>query len=125
MKTFQPTQKEVKREIHEIDADNLVLGRLATRIATLLMGKHKPTYSAHMDSGDYVHVKNIAKIAVTGGKEDKKVYYKHSGFPNGFREVKFRKLLTERPERILEMAVFNMLPVNRLRDRRMRRMKFV
>lgn len=124
-KTYQPTQKEVVRNTHELDAENQVLGRLATKVTTYLMGKHKANYSAHMDSGDFVVVKNVDKIAVTGGKENKKVYYKHSGFPGGFKEVKYMKLLTENPKRILEKAVYNMLPGNRLRDKRMRRLKFV
>ncbi len=125
IKTFQPTASEVKRETHEVDADNKVLGRVASQIATYLMGKHKPSYSAHMDSGDFVNVKNVEKIAVTGGKELKKVYHRHSGFPGGFREIKFMKLKTEQPAKILEMAVYNMLPGNRLRQQRMRRLKFV
>lgn len=125
MKTYQPTQKEVVRATHEIDATDKVLGRLASQISMLLMGKTKATYSPHMDSGDFVNVKNIEKLAVTGGKENKKEYYKHSGFPGGFRVIKFMKLKTERPERILEMAVFNMLPDNRLRKDRMGRLKFI
>jgi large subunit ribosomal protein L13 len=124
-KTYQPTQKDVVRQTHELDAENQVLGRLASQVTTFLMGKHKVNYSAHMDSGDFVTVKNVDKIAVTGGKENKKVYYKHSGFPGGFKEVKYMKLLTENPKRILEKAVYNMLPGNRLRDKRMRRLKFV
>ncbi len=124
-KTYQPTQKEVVRATHELDAENQVLGRFATHVATLLMGKHKVTYSAHMDSGDFVTIKNVDKIAVTGGKELQKVYHKHSGFPGGHREIKYMKLFTENPKKILELAVYTMLPSNRLREKRMRRLTFV
>lgn len=124
-KTYQPTQKEVIRNTHELDASSQVLGRFSTQVAVFLIGKHKATYSAHMDSGDFVVVKNSEKIALTGGKELKKVYYKHSGFPGGFKEVKYMKLHTEQPKKVIEMAVYNMLPANRLRDARMRRLKFV
>lgn len=123
-KTFQPTQKQVVRSTHELDADNQVLGRLASQISTFLMGKHKATYSAHMDSGDFVVVTNVEKIAVTRGKELKKVYHSHSGFPGGFREIKYMQYKTEQPKKILELAVYNMLPGNRLRDARMRRLTF-
>lgn len=124
-KTYQPKAKDVTRNTHEIDAENKVLGRLASQVSTYLMGKHKATYSAHMDSGDFVTVKNVDKIAVTRGKEMKKVYRSHSGFPGGFKEVKYMKYFTENPKKILELAVYNMLPGNRLRDKRMRRLKFI
>lgn len=125
MKTYQPKAKEVKREWHLVDADNKVLGRVATQIAILLMGKQKPTYSAHMDSGDFVVVTNVEKIAVTGKKEAQKAYYGHSGYPGGFKEVAYSKLKNENPTRILELAVRRMLPVNRLRDDRMTRLRLV
>lgn len=124
-KTYQPKEKEITRKVIEVDATNKVLGRLASSISMMLTGKNKTTYSQHMDSGDFVHVKNADKLAVTGGKENKKVYYKHSGFPGGFREVKFMKLKNENPKKILEMAVYNMLPANRLRRARMTRLKFI
>lgn len=123
MKTYQPKKGEIKREHHTIDADGAVLGRMATHIATLLMGKQKASYSAHMDSGDFVEVINAQKVQVTGKKEEQKVYRSHSGFPGGFKEVKYQKLKKENPEKIIEKAVYNMLPKNRLRSDRMNRLK--
>ena len=125
MKTFQPKHKDVEREWHHLDANGMVLGRLATEIAILLMGKHKPTFSKHMDSGDFVVVTNVEKIKVTGKKEKQKVYRRHSGFPGGLKEVSYEKMKKERPERILEHAVKGMLPNNRLLDDRMIRLKLI
>lgn len=122
-KTYQPKLKEVKHEWHLIDAKDKVLGRLASVAAQQLMGKHKPNYAPHMDMGDFVVVTNAGKIKVTGRKEEQKVYYKHSGYPKGFKEVKYEKLLKERPERIISLAVKRMLPQNRLLDKRMARLK--
>jgi large subunit ribosomal protein L13 len=123
MKTYQPKHKDIKRNWHMIDAEDEVLGRMSTKLATLLMGKHKPTYSDHMDMGDYVVVVNAQKVKVTGKKRKQKVYQKHSGYPGGFKEVSFEKMITEHPERVIELAVSRMLPGNRLRDKRMRRLK--
>jgi large subunit ribosomal protein L13 len=125
MKTFQPKHKDVVREWHHLDANGMVLGRLATEIAILLMGKHKPTFSKHMDSGDFVVVTNVEKIKVTGKKEKQKVYRRHSGFPGGLKEVSYEKMKKEHPERILEHAVKGMLPNNRLLDDRMVRLKLI
>ena len=125
MKTFQPKHKDVEREWHHLDANGMVLGRLATEIAILLMGKHKPTFSKHMDSGDFVVVTNVEKIKVTGKKEKQKVYRRHSGFPGGLKEVSYEKMKKEHPERILEHAVKGMLPNNRLLDDRMIRLKLI
>ena len=121
-KTYQPTKKDIKRGQHTINAENQVLGRIATQIATLLMGKHKPTYSAHMDSGDFVTVTNAEKVVLTGKKDQQKVYYRHSGYPGGFKEVKVSQMRREHPQRIIELAVKRMLPGNRLLDDRMRRL---
>jgi large subunit ribosomal protein L13 len=123
MKTYQPTHKDIKREWHLIDAKGKVLGRMATEIAKLLMGKHKKNYSNHMDMGDCVVVINAKDVELTGKKEQQKVYRKHSGYPGGFKEIKFSKLKKEQPEKIIEMAVSGMLPKNRLRDKRLRRLK--
>lgn len=125
MKTYQPKEKEVKREWHLIDAKDEILGRLATKIAGLLMGKGKPTFSRHMDSGDFVVVVNADKIMVTGRKAQKKVYRSHSGYPSGFKEKKFSSVLEEHPERIIEHAVSGMIPDNRLKAERMLRLKVV
>ena len=123
MKTYQPKKKEVKRVWHLIDAKGEILGRLSSRIAKLLMGKHKAGYSAHMDMGDYVVVINAKSIVVSGKKEEQKVYRSHSGYPGGYKEVKYKKMLMERPERIIELAVLGMLPGNRLKKKRIARLK--
>jgi large subunit ribosomal protein L13 len=123
MKTYQPKHKDIKRNWHMIDAKDEILGRMSTQIVKLLMGKHKPIYSDHMDMGDYVVVLNAQKVKVTGKKRKQKVYQKHSGYPGGFKEISFEKMITEHPERVIELAVSRMLPGNRLRDKRMRRLK--
>ncbi|MBX4205594.1 50S ribosomal protein L13 [Candidatus Microgenomates bacterium] len=123
VKTYQPKKSEVIRAWHLIDAKDQILGRVATKIANLLTGKTKATYSAHMDSGDYVVVINAKEIKVTGNKENKKLYYRHSGYPGGFKEIKYSKLKKERPTRIVELAVKRMLADNRLRDKRLARLK--
>ncbi len=122
MKTYQPKAKEVKRNWQLIDAKDKVLGRLATEVATKLMGKTKVDYSPHMDNGDYVVIINAKDIKVTGKKEDQKKYYSHSGFPGGFKEVTYKMMRENHPERIFQLAVKRMLPVNRLRDKRMNRL---
>ena len=122
MKTYQPKQKDIKRNWHLIDAKGEVLGRTASKIAQLLMGKHRPDYSDHMDMGDYVVVTNAKEVRLTGRKMDQKVYYKHSGYPGGLKEVKVKKLLKEQPEKVIEKAVYGMLPTNRIRRKRMRRL---
>ena len=123
MKTYQAKHKDVIRGWHQVDADGKVLGRLASSVAFLLIGKHKPTYTPHMDSGDFVVVTNADKIRLTGKKEKQKVYTSHSGYPGGFKEVKYLKMKKDHPERVIELAVSGMLPKNRLRDDRLRRLK--
>lgn len=125
MKTYQPTQKEVKRKWHLIDAKDEILGRLSSKIAMILMGKDKANYSAHMDSGDFVVVINAEKIKLSGKKATEKVYRGHSGYPGGFKEVSIIKMKKEHPTRIIEKAVHGMLPDNRLQDKRMARLKVV
>ena len=120
-KTFQPTEKEVKRDWQLVDAKDQVLGRIATQIAMKLMGKDKVTYSPHMDNGSHVVVINAGQIRVTGKKADQKKYFGHSGYPGGFKEVSYKDMKEKHPTRILELAVKRMLPVNRLRDKRMAR----
>ncbi len=122
MKTYQPKQKEVKRDWHLIDAKGQVLGRLATKVATFLMGKQKATYSTHMDSGDNVVIINAELVKTTGTKAEYKVYQGHSGYPGGFKEVSFVKMSKEHPARIIEIAVKGMLPDNRLQSDRMARL---
>ncbi len=123
MKTYQPKQKEIERNWHLIDVKGKVLGRMASEIAQLLIGKHKTNYASHIDMGDYVVVLNAKEVELTGKKMDQKVYYKHSGYPGGLKEVKVKKLLKEQPEKVIEKAVYGMLPTNRLRKKRMRRLK--
>lgn len=125
MKTYQPKEKEIKRAWHLKDANGAILGRLATEIARLLVGKGKVSYSSHLDSGDYVVVLNAEKVVLTGKKPLQKVYRSHSGFPGGFKEVKFSKLIEENPERVIEHAVAGMLPDNRLKKARLARLKVV
>lgn len=125
MKTFQPKQREIKRNWHLVDAQDEVLGRAASKIARLLMGKNKASYSAHLDSGDFVVVINAEKIKVTGKKAEQKVYRGHSGYPGGFKEESFAKILKEHPQRIIEHAVDGMLPDNRLKKARLARLKMV
>ena len=124
-KTFSPTPKDVKREWHLIDANDQILGRLSTKIAGLLMGKGKATFSTHMDMGDFVVVINAEKIMVSGRKAQQKVYITHSGYPGGFKSKKYSMMMEQHPERIIEHAVAGMLPINRLRDPRMLRLKVV
>ncbi len=125
MKTFQPTKKEVKRDTRTIDAGGRVLGRVATEIATGLMGKDKVTYSRHMDSGDRVIVTNADKVVITGRKAQQKVYQSHSGYPGGFKEVKYARMMEVHPERVLEHAVSGMLPDNKLKAERMKRLTVI
>ena len=122
-RSYMQKKAEVTREWHLVDAKDQILGRLATEIAQKLIGKHKPTLSPHIDAGDYVVVINATDIAVTGKKQDQKVYYSHSGFPGGLKTKTLSELQERFPERVIEKAVYNMLPKNRLRQHRMTRLK--
>lgn len=123
MKTYMQKTAEVKRDWHLMDASNRVVGQLATEIAVKLMGKHKPTFTPHIDGGDYVVVVNASKVEVTGAKAGRKMYYRHSHFPGGLTEMTFEEMLAKKPEEIITRAVYNMLPKNRLRQERMARLK--
>jgi len=125
MKTFQPTPKEIVRTWHLLDAKGEILGRISTKIATLLMGKQKASYSRQADSGDFVVVLNAEKIVVTGRKAQQKEYRSHSGYPGGFKSVKYERMLEQHPERILEHAVSGMLPDNKLKAERLKRLNVV
>ncbi len=114
MKTYTPKEAEVERAWWVIDAEGETLGRLATRVATILRGKHKPAYTPHLDLGDYVVVINAAKVAVTGRRLDQKTYYRHSGYPGGLSETTLRSMLAKHPDRVIRLAVRGMLPRNRL-----------
>jgi large subunit ribosomal protein L13 len=122
-KTFVTQQEDVQREWFVVDATGRTLGRLATRVANVLRGKHKPLYSPAVDTGDYVIVVNAEKIHVTGRKLDQKMYYRHSGYPGGLREIPLRKLLQRHPTRAVEHAVRGMLPKNRLGRRMLKKLK--
>ena len=114
MKTYAVKASEIERTWWVVDAADQTLGRLATRIATLLEGKHKPIYSPHLDTGDHVVVVNAAKVKVTGNKLVQKQYYRHSGYPGGFREESLQAVMARKPEIVIERAVKGMLPQNRL-----------
>jgi len=114
VKTYHAKVGEVEREWLIIDATDLVLGRLSTRLATILKGKNKPQYTPHVDTGDFVVVINAEKIRLTGNKAETKMYYSHSGYVGGLKEVSFQRMLAKHPERIIEKAVKGMLPKNTL-----------
>lgn len=115
--------QKMKRDWWLVSAENKILGRLAARIATFLVGKHKPTYTHHIDSGDAVVVINANKIIVTGRKYTEKAYYRHSGYPGGLKKKTFKEIFGKHPEKILYLAVKNMLPKNKLRAKRLKRLK--
>ena len=123
MKTFVTNPDEIAREWHVVDATGQTLGRLATQVAHVLRGKHKPIYSPSVDTGDYVIVVNAEKIHVTGRKLDQKIYYRHSGYPGGLKQITLRNLLQKRPTRVIEHAVRGMLPKNRLGRRMFKKLK--
>ncbi|MHA6792754.1 50S ribosomal protein L13 [Pseudonocardia bannensis] len=114
MPTYSPKPGEINRAWHVIDATDVVLGRLATHAATLLRGKHKPTYAPHMDTGDFVVIVNAEKIAVSGNKRDNKFVYRHSGYPGGLRQRSVGEMIEKHPDRLVEKAIKGMLPKNRL-----------
>lgn len=114
MSTFSPKPGDITHAWHVIDATDVVLGRLAAQAATLLRGKHKPTYAPHMDTGDFVVIINAEKISVSGGKRDDKFIYRHSGFPGGLRQRSVGEMIDRFPDRLVEKAVKGMLPKNRL-----------
>lgn len=114
MKTYSLKGGDIDKRWHVVDAADHTLGRLATQVAGLLMGKHKPDYSRHLDMGDFVVVVNAAKVRITGNKLRDKKYYKHSGYMGGLKEIPLSRLMERRPERVIEMAVRGMLPRNRL-----------
>ena len=123
MKTYSVKASEIRRERHVIDAKDRVLGRLATEVARLLMGKHKPTFSRNLDVGDYVVVINADKVRVTGKKAEQKTYYRHSGYPGGLKSVNYEKLMQTNPTRVVQQAIKGMLPHTRLGASMMRKLK--
>jgi large subunit ribosomal protein L13 len=126
-KTYYPKANEIERKWFVVDANGENLGRLATRIATVLLGKHKPTFTPGVEMGDYVIVVNAERVTVTGthttSKKDSKVYYRHSGYPGGLKSVTLRDQLKKHPDRVLRSAVWGMLPHNRMGRSLMKRLK--
>lgn len=114
MKTYVPKQGEVQKSWHLIDAEGKVLGRVAVEAAKLLRGKHKPSYTPYLDCGDHVVIINADKVRVTGTKNEDKMYYRHSGYPGGLKELTYREMVERQPARAMELAVTGMLPHNRL-----------
>ena len=123
MKTFQASSNTVRRQWYVIDATNQVLGRLATQVAHMLRGKHKPEYTPHADTGDYIVITNVEKIRVTGNKGEGKEYHTHTGTAGGLKTITFNKLQAKKPARILEVAVKGMLPKNPLGRQMFRKLK--
>lgn len=122
-KTFSPKAGDIERAWHLVDATDLPLGRLASEVAQVLRGKHKPTYAPHVDTGDFVVVVNADKVAVTSDKTQSKIYYRHSGFPGGIKAENFSSLIGRRPEAVVERAVRGMLPKNKLGRQMARKLK--
>jgi large subunit ribosomal protein L13 len=123
IRTYQATPQDRERVWYVVDAENKTLGRLATQIADVLRGKRKPTYTPHVDVGDFVIVVNAEKVAVTGDKREKKLYWRHSGYPGGIRSRSLGDLLEKRPEEVIRKAVKGMLPRNRLARQQLRKLK--
>ena len=123
MRTYTPKPGDVERQWYVIDASDVVLGRLATHVATLLRGKHKPVFAPHVDTGDFVVVVNAAKVALTGAKLEQKQEYRHSGYPGGLRSTSYAELLARDPRRAVEKAVKGMLPHNRLSRQQITKLK--
>ena len=123
MKTYSVKPSDIERQWHVFDASGKVLGRLATQVAGLLMGKHKPIYSRNLDTGDFVVVINADKVRVTGNKAKQKLYYRHSGYPGGLKSISFEKMMQTNPTRVIEHAVKGMLPKNRLGNSMIKKLK--
>ncbi|HEY8340214.1 MAG TPA: 50S ribosomal protein L13 [Egibacteraceae bacterium] len=123
MRTYSPRPADIESKWYVIDAQDQVLGRLATRVAHVLRGKHKPTFAPHIDVGDHVIVVNAAGIRLTGSKGEKKLAHRHSGFPGGLKSVPFARMLAETPERLVERAVKGMLPKNSIGRAQLRKLK--
>ena len=123
MKTFSAKPESVERDWYLVDATDKTLGRLATEIAVRLRGKHKPVYTPHVDTGDYIVVVNAEKVRVTGNKHSDKMYYRHTEFPGGIKEINFAKLMDHKPEMAIEKAVKGMMPRNPLGRAMLRKLK--
>ncbi len=123
MRTFSPKPSDIRRAWHVVDADGLVLGRLASEVARLLRGKHKPTFAPHVDTGDHVIVVNASRVVMTADKADRKIAYRHSGYPGGLRSRTYGELLATKPEEVVRRAVRGMLPKGTLGRAMLRKLK--
>jgi large subunit ribosomal protein L13 len=123
MKTYSTKASEIERQWHVIDASGKILGKLATEAAKLLMGKHKPTFSRHLDTGDFVVIINAEKVRFTGKKAEQKLYHSHSGYPGGLKTINLERLMEIHPTRVIEHAVKGMLPHNRLGAKMLKKLK--
>jgi large subunit ribosomal protein L13 len=123
MRTFSLRAADVQRDWYVVDAEGQVLGRLATQIALLLRGKHKPTFTPSMDGGDFVIVVNADKVMLTGRKVEQKMYYRHSGYPGGMREIPFKEMMAKHPDRVIRLAVKGMLPKTRMGRKMLRKLR--
>ncbi|WP_219107376.1 50S ribosomal protein L13 [Austwickia sp. TVS 96-490-7B] len=123
MRTYTPKPGDVQRAWHVIDATDVVLGRLASQAATLLRGKHKPTFAPHVDTGDFVIIINADKVALTGSKLEQKKAYRHSGYPGGLRATSYTQLMASAPEKAVEKAIRGMLPKNSLARQQLSKLK--
>ena len=123
MRTYSPKPGDVQRQWYVIDAQDVVLGRLASHVAQLLRGKHKPVFAPHADTGDFVVVINAGKVSLSGNKREQKLAYRHSGYPGGLRATNYTTLLEKNPRRAVEKAVWGMLPKNRIARKQIRKLK--
>ena len=123
MNTYTPKKSEIERTWHIVDAEGLVLGRMATEIATILRGKHKATYAPHIDTGDHVIVINADKVVLTSGKAERKMVYRHTGFPGGIRSDTYGELLSKKPAEIVRQSIRGMVPKNRLGRQQMSKLQ--
>ena len=123
MATYSPKASEIERSWHLVDAEGMVLGRLATEVATLLRGKHKPTFAPHIDTGDHVVIVNADKIVLTSGKSDSKIVYRHSGYPGGLRSESYGSKMARRPDQAVRDTIRGMLPKTRLGRAQIRKLK--
>jgi large subunit ribosomal protein L13 len=123
VRTFSPKPTDIQRAWHVVDADGLVLGRLASEVARVLRGKHKPIFAPHVDTGDFVVVVNAANVVLTAGKAEKKIAYRHSGYPGGLREKRYSELLASKPEEVVRRAVKGMLPKGPLGRKMQKKLK--
>ncbi len=123
MKSYTPKPSDIEHQWHVIDASGKILGKLATQVAGLLMGKHKPIFSRNLDTGDFVIIINAAKVRVTGNKAKQKLYYRHSGYPGGFKSISLENMMQTHPTRVIEHAIKGMLPHTRLGASMMKKLR--